>query len=711
MDQTTSFGPEFLKRYRITRTLGEGGMGRVYEGVHLALDRRVAVKVLKETDPVEIARFEREARMLATLKHPQILQVYETGTEKGVPYLVCELVEGSTLRERMTTPLPLEQILEIGTGLARALAFAHERNIIHRDVKPENVFVLEGTAVKLGDFGLARSTTAGATVTGAGMVMGSPSYMAPEQLRGDVTSRSIDQFSLGVILYEMLVNRLPFVAADASQSLVMRLHKEAPPLGELRPDLPRPLTRLVTRMLLRDKTERFESMEAVASALEEVAGRAPAPAPPPDARTQSSRIAIPQTSATRSARIVVAPPDSSGPSAPAAARRVPIVLAIVALPTLAGLLGFLAGRRTTEVAVPVATPTPVPVRASLELTKSHYLLKIVHDGGADGFLEGSDRWGPVRRALPPGASLDVPLDEGLRFAEDLTVTLPGKQPIPLGPLFEPQAADLVARLKKIPLAKVDSPDSLPAGMRGILDRAAPILPSWLVSTRAHETRLDLLNILYQLEAIDNGVIEMGKPTPASASDLLPGRWLETLHLPPTRESILQRHGPTRVKPTSFPMMFDGAPKGESDLWEDPRWNHIQMVLGTTCNNPMVEGEDPPKPENGPNSRLIEFTLDDRLLEGVHEMRLGIIASDRGNSVIVIEINDRLTLRFSYPGIDMDKFPRPPIGRTRGLPAGCFRPGPNKIVLRIEYCPVRSKSELVYFDSMLLTFYRGAAPAQ
>jgi serine/threonine protein kinase len=212
----TRLGP-----YEVLAPLGAGGMGEVYRARDTKLGRDVAVKVLPErfaADPASVARFEREARAVAALSHPNILAIHDFGRQDATAYAVMELLEGETLRERLASgPLPVRKALDYAVQVAHGLAAAHEKGIAHRDLKPENVFITAEGRVKILDFGLAkvtalepegtRSPTASAG-TEPGVVMGTAGYMSPEQVRGQPVDHRSDIFSFGSVLYEMLTGQL-----------------------------------------------------------------------------------------------------------------------------------------------------------------------------------------------------------------------------------------------------------------------------------------------------------------------------------------------------------------------------------------------------------------------------------------------------------------------------------------------------------------------
>src|SRR5262245_271605 len=227
-----------LGPYEIIAPLGAGGMGEVYRARDSRLHRDVAVKVLPASvanDPDRRARFEREARAVAALSHPNILAIFDFALADGTAYAVTELLDGETLREHLGSALPVRRAVDIAAQIARGLAAAHGKGIVHRDLKPENVFLLSDGQVKILDFGLAKAITgeraeAAETVAGTdpGTVLGSVGYMAPEQIRGHSVDARTDLFSLGAILYEMLAGRYAFRRETAAETMTAIL-KEDPP--------------------------------------------------------------------------------------------------------------------------------------------------------------------------------------------------------------------------------------------------------------------------------------------------------------------------------------------------------------------------------------------------------------------------------------------------------------------------------------------------
>jgi len=275
-----------LGPYEVQSLLGAGGMGEVYRARDSRLKREVAIKVLPRAfslDADRLRRFEQEALATAALNHPNILAVFDIGTSEGSPYVVSELLEGETLRERLRSgPIPVRKTLDYALQIARGLAVAHEKGIIHRDLKPENLFVTKDGRLKILDFGLAKltqaepgSNTAMSTAThgtDAGTVMGTVGYMSPEQVRGLALDARSDIFSFGAILYEMLSGK-PLFHRDTTADTMSAILKEEPPeLSETNRNISPGLERIVHHCLEKNPEARFHSASDIAFDLEHLAG-------------------------------------------------------------------------------------------------------------------------------------------------------------------------------------------------------------------------------------------------------------------------------------------------------------------------------------------------------------------------------------------------------------------------------------------------------
>src|SRR5271166_351477 len=278
----TKLGP-----YEIVSLLGAGGMGEVYRARDSRLKREVAIKVLPQAlslDADRMRRFEQEALATAALNHPNILAVFDIGTSEGSPYVVSELLEGETLRDRLRTgAIATRKSLDYALQIAHGLAAAHEKGIIHRDLKPENLFVTKDGRVKILDFGLAKLThtetapevtslptaTAG---TEPGVVLGTLGYMSPEQVRGRPADARSDIFSFGAILYEMLSGKRAFHGDSAADTMSSILKEDPPEFNETNRNVSPALERIVQHCLEKNPESRFHSASDIAFDLEHLSG-------------------------------------------------------------------------------------------------------------------------------------------------------------------------------------------------------------------------------------------------------------------------------------------------------------------------------------------------------------------------------------------------------------------------------------------------------
>jgi serine/threonine-protein kinase len=259
-------------RYELEELVGSGGMATVYRAHDRLLERPVAMKILHEQfaqDPDALERFGREARAVAQLAHPNIVTVIDRGEDAGRPYIVFEYISGENLKQLVARqgPLPVTNVIEIGIQVARALEAAHERGVVHRDVKSQNVLLADEGRPKVTDFGIARvRNTEGMTLTGT--IMGTSDYIPPEQARGETAGEAGDVYSLGVVLFELLTGRLPYEGDNAVAVAMRHVNDPVPSVRELRPDVPPRLDALVQRSLAKEPRDRFQSMSDVVAELE-----------------------------------------------------------------------------------------------------------------------------------------------------------------------------------------------------------------------------------------------------------------------------------------------------------------------------------------------------------------------------------------------------------------------------------------------------------
>ncbi|MDQ3755199.1 MAG: serine/threonine protein kinase, partial [Acidobacteriota bacterium] len=274
-----------LGHYQILARLGAGGMGEVYLARDERLGRQIALKLLPSQftkDQERLRRFQQEARAASALNHPNILTIHEIGEADGHHFLATELIEGETLRAQLKrAPMKIGEALDVAAQCASALAAAHAAGIVHRDIKPENIMVRRDGYVKVLDFGLAKLTerpdvdSEDSTLvnTGAGVVMGTPAYMSPEQARGQKVDACTDLWSLGVVLYEMVGGRVPFTGETASDVISLILRDEPLPLTRIAPEVPTELEWIVKKALRKDPEERYQTAKELLTDLKNLKQR------------------------------------------------------------------------------------------------------------------------------------------------------------------------------------------------------------------------------------------------------------------------------------------------------------------------------------------------------------------------------------------------------------------------------------------------------
>jgi len=296
----TQLGP-----YKITSPIGAGGMGEVYRAHDTRLLRDVALKVLPASftsDGNRLRRFEQEARAVAALNHPNIVSVYDVGNAEGVHFIVSELLEGDTLRQRITpSGMPTRKAVDLAVQLAHGLAAAHERGIVHRDLKPENIFITRSGRLKILDFGLAKlrrprelaETVDGVSAahTGVGQVLGTAGYMSPEQVKGEKVDHRSDIFSFGSILSEMLSGQRAFKRETGAETMMAILNDEPPELSARSGVVPPALERIVRHCMEKQPGQRFQSAQDIAFDLETLSSVSSTPIMPAAARKSWIRAA------------------------------------------------------------------------------------------------------------------------------------------------------------------------------------------------------------------------------------------------------------------------------------------------------------------------------------------------------------------------------------------------------------------------------------
>ena len=285
--QPAGADPQRLGRYQLEREIGRGAMGVVYLGRDTAINRMVAIKAIplasefSDAELVEArSRFFREAETAGRLNHPNIVTIYDVGEERGLAYIAMEYLKGRHLSDYAKSDNLLEprKVLEITARTADALGFAHKQQVVHRDIKPANLMYDTSTdTLKITDFGIARLTGAGSTRTG--IVLGTPSFMSPEQLEGRTVTGHSDLFSLGVSLFQLLTGQLPFTADSMTGLMQQIAESQHPPLRAFRPDLPACVEAVIDRALAKNPDARYETGAQMAAALEDCRSKLPSGSP------------------------------------------------------------------------------------------------------------------------------------------------------------------------------------------------------------------------------------------------------------------------------------------------------------------------------------------------------------------------------------------------------------------------------------------------
>ena len=304
--------------YRVTAQLGSGGMATVYKAYHAGLDRYVAIKVMHQAlkeDPNFFARFQREARIVARLEHPHIVPVYDFSEHEGQPYLVMRFIEGETLKARLQAgKLALSQVMDIMRPVCQALAYAHAQGVLHRDIKPSNILITAQMQVFLTDFGLAKIAQSGESTLSQDVMVGTPQYISPEQAQGlsDLDVRT-DIYSLGVVLYELLVGRVPFQADTPYAVVHDHIFTPLPMPRSLRPDLPEPFERVLLKALAKERGDRYAAVTDLLAALEKAADSSQ---PAADSSQPAAESAQPTAESAQPAPTRIAPAAAAAVAAP-----------------------------------------------------------------------------------------------------------------------------------------------------------------------------------------------------------------------------------------------------------------------------------------------------------------------------------------------------------------------------------------------------------
>ncbi|MGQ0846930.1 MAG: serine/threonine-protein kinase [Sporichthyaceae bacterium] len=364
-------------RYRLTETLGRGGMGEVWRAYDERLNRYCAVKVLRQTnDAGTIERFSREARTLASLRHPGVVTVYDYGVEDGRPYLVMELLPGPSLAQMLADggPLSIELVRRYGAQVASALQAVHDAAVVHRDIKPANLVLDNTGAVRLVDFGIALGSTLEAGLTEHGAIVGSAAYLAPEQATGGRANSRSDLYSFGCLLTSLLTGKPPFVD-DAPVEVLGKHLSEAPPRpSSRRAEIPGDLDLLVLELLAKDPADRPRDAAEIARRLSQAKTTRTGPGPVPMPVRTFGGLTPPQEGSPdiSATSILPPPPPPAGHGAPRRRTAVVAAIAAVAVVALAAVAFAVVNSGGEDPApppvlpVPSATPTATPTPTATE---------------------------------------------------------------------------------------------------------------------------------------------------------------------------------------------------------------------------------------------------------------------------------------------------------------------------------------------------------
>jgi len=264
--------PEYISHYKIISRLGKGGMGDIYKAIQDPLNRVVALKVLPPQfgrDEEFAKRFEIEAKAISLLQHQNIVSIYEYGEEDGFRYFAMQFVDGKDLSRLIAErkELAIDEVIDFSKQICRGLRYAHNNNVVHRDIKPQNILIDKNNIVKLSDFGIAKIFS-GSDITMTGFTLGTPEYMSPEQALGKSIDHQTDLYSLGIVMYEMLVRKPPFTANDPMAIAYKQVHETPPSMK--RKDIPKRLELIILKALKKNKEERYRSVEEMLDHLDSV---------------------------------------------------------------------------------------------------------------------------------------------------------------------------------------------------------------------------------------------------------------------------------------------------------------------------------------------------------------------------------------------------------------------------------------------------------
>ncbi len=455
-------------RYRIEEELGRGGMAKVFKGTDTVLGREVAIKILAPQfaeDPSFVDRFRREAQAAARLNHPNLVGVYDTGSDDGMHFIVMEYVDAKTLADYLAggSRIMPERAVELAEAVCDALAVAHAQGVIHRDIKPGNVMVTRAGEVKVTDFGIARITSSADTLAQTAAVLGTAAYLSPEQAQGLQVDVRSDLYSLGVVLYEMVAGRPPFTGDSAFAVASQHVHEQPIPPSKLNPDVTPALDAVIMRALAKNPVNRYASAQEFRADLERIRAGLPVeatPLLPSDATTQVI---------DRSRQTAVLPAQPVVPPRRGRAWTT-IAIALLVLAALGGGLFLLASAL-------LKNPTPAASKVTVPNVVGDTLKVATDKLTAEGLKVAQ----PIRRQEDPTGtpgtvlSQDPPAETPVAKGTLVTLTVvkgPGTVSIPLGLTGQP-ADQVEAQLTKLGLVVTPTPESSDTVPVGSVTRTDP----------------------------------------------------------------------------------------------------------------------------------------------------------------------------------------------------------------------------------------------
>lgn len=731
--------------YSLVCELGRGGAGVVYLARQQSLDRFVALKSLRpelSQDVAILRRFAQEAQMLCELQHPQVVQVLDINLEGEWPYISFQYIAGAETLAEMLRACKLQdqdRVLELLALVAQGLAYLHGKKILHRDLKPENILVHPVEGPRIIDLGLARDVTPEVTrLTLAGHIVGTLSYMSPEQMMAEELTTASDVYAFGLIACEVFAGRPIFSAStrEGQISASNRLVSEVPTVASWHPTLDPELAKLIDGCTRREPRARPRMKDIVAALMKEPA---PATGNPVPERTIPGTPALGPL-ATRSPRLrdrvtsdkdppggtpSVLPPvatqkdqvwqPSQAPGGSSSTIAHPRRLVRVLAAGVAAFVIFLTARwmRTDRSTLSPGGAVPAQsLSGRLHAKEGRLHLELEVNPAAIVDLSWVSAGRPAQRQLSPASDrFEVDLSEGFGGAEGLVARAPGCPAFHPAPLLLPHMQRLAEHLRSLHLEKFSMRmRKVPDPVMRQLTLVAPLAPAWFREAGPTELRRKCLDLLYRLETVNNGLIEIKQPPIAPASSLLPEGWRE-------KHTIRNLHGgpsdlgnQTPVGPPPKNARLDGKAL-ETDVADDTAtWFRVRYLLGLNGITPQrkitTEVMDLSASKGGPaDSHLLEFDLDEYHLRDVEEIMLVSQACDPGKTVFAFDVNSRLRVPFCTPLDPTTTTDNTCFDRFRTIPADAFVPGRNSLRITFERCPVRDEAGGVYINELWIIFVR------